>query len=424
MTAATSDDVRALAAPLRKAHLDTLANRSHDQIVESLSELARRWRLAESTAGQRARALTGLFGYDGVELTLTALLDSLTPNALNDLIDSEGVRGRPGFPVIGHVLAGNTPLLGWTSMIRALLGRSASFVKLPTEEADLGAMCPTALTAALGGHVLPEIGSVTAWSQLFVDALVEVDAPLASTIALASWPGEDDDRTGTLCTLADLVVAYGSDDTIASLAKMRGGLPFVGYGHRVSFGVVMPDANLKDAADGFALDTLLFDQGGCLSPQSIFVIGDSGRAADFAQVLAKSLRARQSTLPPPPRDEGIAVAIRRARALARMDGCRLWEDEATTWTVVLRRTPEFAPSPTHGVISVQPLSTWERLTVALAPVEGALQGCGLTPGPVPAGLGAFLSGAGVSYVCVPGKMQAPPLSWREDGVTVLSSLLP
>jgi len=417
MIAATSDDVRALAAPLRKAHLDTLANTSHDRIVGSLAELARRWRAGDLAASRRARLLTGLFGHDGVDITLDALLDSLAPDVLNNLLDTEGVRARPGFPVIGHVLAGNTPLLGWTSMIRALLVRSASIVKLPTE-ADPGAM-----SAALSGHGLPETGSVSTWSRLFVDALAEVDAPLASTIALASWPGEDDDRTRTLCTLADLVVAYGSDDTIHTLAKMRGGLPFVGYGHRVSFGVVLPDANLKEAADGFSLDTLLYDQGGCLSPQSIFVIGDSGRAVDFAQVLSKSLRAMQSTLPAPPRDEGIAVAIRRARALARMDGCRLWEDEATTWTVVLRRTPEFAPSPTHGVISVQPLSTWERLTVALAPVEGALQGVAVA-GSTSTALMDLLSTAGVSYICTPGRMQAPPLSWREDGVPVLSSLLP
>jgi len=404
MMTATSADVRALAAPLRKAHLDTLASTSHDRIFKALAELSRRWCAGESAASQQARSLTGLFGYEGTQLTLDSLLGSLTYDQLNALVWADGVEKRPGFPVIGHVLAGNTPLLGWTSMIRALLVRSASLVKLPTETVE------------------ESCGSVTAWSHLFVDALAEVDAPLASTIALASWPGEVDDRTSTLCTLADLVVAYGSDDTIHTLAKMRGGLPFVGYGHRVSFGVVMPDANLKEAADGFAIDTLLYDQGGCLSPQSIFVIGDSGRAADFAQVLAKSLRSRQSTLPPPPRDEGIAVAIRRARALARMDGCRLWEDEATTWTVVLRRTPEFAPSPTHGVISVQPLSTCERLTVALAPVEGALQGCGFAG--TPKGMGGILPSLGVSYVCVPGKMQAPPLSWKEDGIPVLSSLLP
>ena len=36
---------------------------------------------------------------------------------------------------IGHVIAGNTPLLAWTSLLRALLMRSASVVKLPSGDA-------------------------------------------------------------------------------------------------------------------------------------------------------------------------------------------------------------------------------------------------------------------------------------------------
>lgn len=401
MIAATPDDVRALAAPLRKVHLDSLARVSHDRVVDSLRRLATGWRSGDLAASRRARQLTGMFGYDAVSLSLNAILDCLQPAHLNSLIDSERARSRPGFPLIGHVIAGNTPLLGWTSMIRALLVRSASLVKLPSESAD-----------------------VAVWSRLFVDALTEVDGPLAATIALGSWPGEDSDLTGVLCTISDLVVAYGSDDTIHSLATMRGGLPFVGYGHRVSFGMVLPDANLKEAAEGLALDTLLYDQGGCLSPQTIFVVGESGRAADFAQALAKALPERQAQLPLSPRDEGIATSINNARALARMDGCRLWEDEALAWTVVLRRTPEFAPSPTHGVVSVQPLSTWEKLTKALTPVGGALQGCAIASDSPPDDLLDLLKIVGVSYVCEPGRMQAPPLTWREDGISVLSSLMP
>ena len=112
----------------------------------------------------------------------------------------------------------------------------------------------------------------------------------------------------------------------------------------------------------------------------------------------------------------------QARALARMDGCRVWEDADMRWTVVLRRTPEFVPSPTYCVVSVQPLPSIARLRRSLDSVAGALQGCAVA-GEEP-DLIRLLAELGVSYICEPGKMQAPPLSWREDDLPVLSSLLP
>ena len=65
-------------------------------------------------------------------VSLNALLDSLTEGDLADLIDTESCGGRLGPELIGHVIASNTPLLGWTSVIRALLVGSGSLVKAPS----------------------------------------------------------------------------------------------------------------------------------------------------------------------------------------------------------------------------------------------------------------------------------------------------
>ena len=51
------------------------------------------------------------------------------------------------------------------------------------------------------------------------------------------------------------------------------GTPLLGYGHRVSFGLV-PQAAAGRRRRGFAKDMLLYDQGGCLSPQTDLVEGD------------------------------------------------------------------------------------------------------------------------------------------------------
>ena len=95
--------------------------------------------------------MTEPFPFAMVQVSLDALLDSLTPEALWRLIDAEGVRDARGFPLIGHVIAGNTPLLAWVSVLRALLVRSASLVKLPSGQAANGAVVPCLPGGRLAG---------------------------------------------------------------------------------------------------------------------------------------------------------------------------------------------------------------------------------------------------------------------------------
>ena len=112
------------------------------------------------------------------------------------------------------------------------------------------------------------------------------------------------------------------------------------------------------------------------------------------------------------------MTVREARTLAQMEaGTRLWEDPVGRWTVAARPQRGFTPSPTFGVVSVQPLDTLADLPEALAPVAAFLQGCAVA-GDAQDYLPA------VSYLCGPGELQAPPLNWRQDGRDVLRVLVP
>ena len=301
----------------------------------------------------------------------------------------------PGHPVIGHVIAGNTPLLAWVSVIRALLVRSASLVKLPSNASAAGRM-------------------------RFQRSLQEVAPELAACVYLAEWPGGTSELDAALCTQSDLVMAHGGDPALRDLrALCPKETPFVGYGHRVSLGVLLPNADRQEAARGFAKDILLYDQGGCLSPQSIFVVGDGNKVRAFSSLLAEALTTASQQYPLPVRAGRASAAVAEARALAWMEeGSAIWEDPVRRWTVIARTQSAFAASPTFGVVSVQPLTALEDLPKAVSLVADRLQGC--------AAAGEVQDGylPGVSYLCRPGEMQAPPLSWRQDGRDVLRVLLP
>jgi hypothetical protein len=171
-----------------------------------------------------------------------------------------------------------------------------------------------------------------------------------------------------------------------------------------------------DTANGFARDVLLYDQGGCLSPQTIFVEGEWQEIIDFAVLLANALAQAAIEFPLPYRAAQAAMTVREARQLAHMEeGNRLWQDPALRWTVIARPHRIFAPSPTFGVVSVQPLERLNDLGDALVPVSCSLQGCA-----VAGEVGNYL--ARVSRICLPGQLQTPPLSWRQDGKDVLRIL--
>lgn len=389
----TVESIRGAAARLR-AHHGVLAQMPLKTVIAALSELGELWCDPAYPLRREAEAWTDPFPWAMVEVSLRALLQSLTPERLRALLDAEDVTDTPGFPVIGHVIAGNTPLLGWVSIIRALLARSASLVKLPSNAS-------------------------AQWASLLHRSLSEVSPELGECVCLMQWPGGTSDLDRALCAAADLVMAHGGDSTLRDLrGKCPPRTPFVGYGHRVSFGLLLPDVDWAEAARGFAKDVLLYDQGGCLSPQTIFVIGDGNKAQAFSSALADALAAASHKYPLPVRSARAARTVAEARALAWMtDGAKLWEDPAGRWTVVARPESEFAVSPTFGVISVQFLEALTLLPAAVAAVAPFLQGCavaGEETGYLP----------GVSYVCKPGELQAPPLEWRQDGRDVLRVLRP
>ncbi len=376
---------------LRQAHSEILSPMPRAAVVAALAEFAAHWRDPSCGPRRQAEQMQEPFPFAMTQVSLNSLLDSLTSDSLWQLIDSENVRNAKGHSLVGHVIAGNTPLLAWVCTIRALLVGSASLVKLPS-------------------------GPASVWGQWFHQALAGVSPELAQCVFMAQWPGETAELNAALCGGVDLVMVQGSDETLHTLrALCPAGTPFVGYGHRVSFGLVCKGST--NAAAGFAKDVLLYDQGGCLSPQTIFVEGGWQEARDFAESLAEALAAAAIRYPLPVRAAYAPRTVREARELAHMEeGTRLWKDPAGRWTVVARPQRAFTPSPTFGVVSVQPLGTLADLPEAIAPVAAFLQGCAVA-GDAQDYLPA------VSYLCGPGELQAPPLSWRQDGRDVLRALI-
>src|SRR5437867_4922256 len=198
-------------------------------------------------------------------------LDAVTMTKLIERTWGAGAARRPapdGPALVAHVVASNVPALALPAIALGCLAGAAVLVKSGRDD-------PLSAPA-------------------FQRALTAVDPALAATVVAAYWPGGDLAREDAALGRAEVVVATGSDATLAALVP-RLGRRLIAHGPRWSVAVVGRAAAAE--VDAIALDVALHDQRGCLSPHAVYVTGD---ARGFAERLAAALDAVAVRLPPGP----------------------------------------------------------------------------------------------------------------------------
>jgi len=278
-----------------------------------------------------------------------------------------------------HIVSGNTPHAALQSLIRGLLLGSHNLCKLP-------------------GAGLPE-------AEAFATALPE---ELRERVEFSTTLPD-----GWLAKL-DAVIVFGSDETIAHFRALAPpGQPFLGYGHRVSLGMVFKDDAFVSAPRA-ALDASLFDQQGCLSPHCIYV---ADRPSEYAARLAVEMGRLGLEHPRTRLSVSEAAGIAETREAARFraaigEPIRLWESAGSNeWTVIFDADATFSVSPLNRVIFVRPLV--EDMARALEGVRRFLSTIGIWPNT--AGFAERAAALGASRVCALGRMQEPAWTWRQDG---------
>ena len=305
-----------------------------------------------------------------------------------------------------HVFSGNVPGVAVTSLIRALLVKSASLGK-----------------TAVGEPLLP---------ALFARALAEEDAELGACIAIAYWPGADEAMGRGAMESADAVIVYGGADAVAAVrAQAPVSARMLVYGPRISFGAVARESLTRDGAEasarGAARDASTFDQQGCVSPH-LFYVEDGGEVEprEWAALLAREMEAVERDLPRGPLAPGESSAIRQLRAQAECGAPVELHASAkgTAWTVVYDPDPGFEASCLNRVVRVKPVAALEHVPERVRGVGHLLQTVGVdAPVARRTALAAELGALGASRVAPLGEMAWPPPWWHHDGHPPLGELV-
>ncbi len=309
--------------------------------------------------------------------------------ALDDFVPYGGHLAKAcAVKTILHVISSNTPAAGLQSVLRGLLLGAHNLCKIPSAG-------------------LPEIAEFRA----------ALPAELAIRVELAGELPDD------WLARAEAVIVFGHDSTIAHFrALVRPGQRFVAHGHRLSFGVVFDDPAFTSAPLA-ARDASLFDQQGCLSPHVFYV---AGNARDYAARLAEEMRAFQKEREPRGRvslSEANSIRTRRedlAFRAAQGEPLALWQSEGSTaWTVAFDTTPGFPHSPLNRFVFVKPLPA--DFAAEFREVRAHLSCAGFWPATL--AHARTLAPLGVSRLCPLGRMQSPPWTWLQDGVSALAPLV-
>ena len=255
------------------------------------------------------------------------------------------------------------------------------------------------------------------FAPAFLSALVRREPRLGAAVAAATWEGGDEELEAPVLAGVETVLAYGGREALDALERRAPG-KVIGYGPKLSLGVIGADVEPRRAAEGLARDIALFDQRGCLSIVAVYTAGDG---ETLGRAIAEELLGLARRMPPGPLPRPALVAVQHLRLEAQMRG--LWHSSLAPreGTVVVDPTLELRPSPGLRTVRIHPLADLSRLPFLLRSWKGRLQGAALA-GEAAWALEPELRELGISRFAPPGELQSPDASWHNGGIDPLQAL--
>tara|TARA_B100000029_G_C17594254_1_gene963562 strand:+ start:974 stop:3280 length:2307 start_codon:yes stop_codon:yes gene_type:complete len=271
--------------------------------------------------------------------------------------------------------------------------------------------------------------------QMFIERLESVSIDLAQQIEVLP-PSTSEATLSERIRSMDTVVVHGGHEVVQQIRQSASAnTRIVVYGPRWSLAALGPlDANKPELLAGLAVDILLHDSLGCMSPRVLLVDGDQRDAKFVSTVLGEALLSATKLYPPHNdlirRPLGAGLVDQVIGELAREPrGVTAIQTWGSAHVVMLGPPTEDCP----GLFSTPPAirrgilvaaidfrsdsDSWlynpadEISTVGLGPsLRGGSSGSRLT---------SWAEEHGATRITEVGRMQRPPAGWPHDGQPVL-----
>lgn len=163
----------------------------------------------------------------------------------------------------------------------------------------------------------------------------------------------------------DLIIAFGSDESIHRIRQAYPNTTLQSHGHRFSLAVVNEDIG---KAPQLARDICAYNTRGCMAPVATFVQGD---VTQWEMALSQALAEDSQLFPKGDPEPHIGHERRRRHGLARISG-RIIENP--DWAILTLPLEHFFPSALPRTAVLHPFDQLEDLWDTLSPWKDQLSG--------------------------------------------------
>jgi hypothetical protein len=332
------------------------------------------------------REIQGYFRRDALEFEVErALGGHKFSDSWAEVIDFTGrtVRVRAFPPRLVHILAGNSPSVTGSSIIRGALSKAVSILKLPSNDLFTASAILRTMTEIEPGH------------------------PVVRSFSAAYWRGGDGGVENALFRpqFVDKIVVWGGEQAIRNIVKYLGpGIEMIAFDPKVSISMIGKEAHtsprmLSEVASLAATDAVLLNQEACAASRFQFVEGTPEEVDQYCQVLCQQLHVDRvfgsSTGQRPPQELREEVEVLRQFEPAY----RIWGDTDGGGMVVRSEEP-VTFHPIGKVVNVIPVA---NIAEGISFATPATQTVGVWPAARKAEVRDRLCTAGVQRVVTLGQ---------------------
>ncbi len=315
------------------------------------------------------------------------------------------LRRLAGPPMVLYSTAGNVPGLGIPPLVCCLLARSICVIRDSARQPWL--------TAA------------------FAATLSEYSEDLGAMVIAAAWDRNDREMERFAFSQASRVELSGSDRVVADVAARNRHDQVVTRGSTLSLGLVPRESDTDRWSAAFAEDIVMYEGLGCLSPHLILVEGSFARARRMAKSLDLALQRLEKIWPRSElsfdAERGRRAFIGSAEVSVACDPQRmLLRGRNDEWLIHVNPEAPIEAGPGMRCVTIVAVpdraETAALLREATLPLAAVALAMDEDHSAYPAIRNA-LQRCGATLICAPGKMQAPPIYWKQDGRARLGELL-
>lgn len=335
-----------------------IAQMNVDDIIGIMDAVGRLWRNVDFELRRIIKKLalqSGQYSEEVIELSLQYMCNMYSRQYLEKITDydlhgtrhilDDFIKTYEDSPIMvkavprgiaGHWLSGNTLIIGQISLLRAMVTKNASIIKVSSKEKVFISLFlesfkyvtyKSSSGTLIPGSVLTEAAAVVFFDSSDKECNEELSRVVRTRIARGGKVAID--------AIMNTKKTYGTEDVI--------------YGPKYSLMAVgrecLDKKNIGNLVKNAAMDFSIWDQYACTSPHLVVVEkGGETSVEEFAEMLAQEMENVEQVLPNHSVTVDNAPAIVAVRIENAFTGKTL-AGSTTAWTVLLSRGLEELPEP-------------------------------------------------------------------------------